>query len=434
MYKFTKLFSFSDFIAEKVNKEPDIQDANLADFYKTLEDAVAANMKFSQQGSGSYTYSKEVENVQAGLNFLGYDLPRYGVDGLFGPETGDAVARFKKDHPFAVKLGRAIFEKATTVGGQFKVDLENGPSNHGGRALGNWQSDNAWDLFAPPGTTVNSYTIGTVKKVRDTNKRSGKVYGTQVTIGGEEGYPDIFYTHLKNVKLQAGDKVALGDFIGEICEWEDWPSGTHVHIGLPYGTHLNSLLSDSDKIFTGVKDTNYFNEENIETIDAKFIKALISMLKKKNFSTTDIKKKYVTSASTVALSSQEDEAFYEAILASLGAKSTPEKIKFLKAWRQAEGGKAKNNPFNTTKKMPVDGVTNYNSVGVKNYPDRQTGLEATVKTLTLPYYSELLSKLRNDNITAQELAETDDLSTWGTGQLVSTVLRGKSINPPPIYT
>jgi hypothetical protein len=84
--------------------------------------------------------------------------------------------------------------------------------------------------------------------------------------------------------------------------------------------------------------------------------------------------------------------------------------------------------------MPVDGVTNYNSVGVKNYPDRQTGLDATVKTLTLPYYSELLSKLKNDSITAEELADTDDLSTWGTGGLVSTVLRGKSINPPPIYT
>lgn len=96
MYKFTKLFSFSDFINESSKKEPDIQDASLADFYKTLEDAVSANMKFTQQ-SGSYTYSKEVENVQAALNFLGYDLPRYGVDGKFGPETGDAVARFKKE-------------------------------------------------------------------------------------------------------------------------------------------------------------------------------------------------------------------------------------------------------------------------------------------------------------------------------------------------
>ncbi len=432
MHKFTKLFSFSDFIAES-KKEPDIQDSTLVDFYKTLEDAAAADMKFTQQ-SGAYEYSKEVENVQAALNFLGYDLPRYGVDGKFGPETGDAVARFKKDHPFAVKLGRSIFEKTTVVGGQFKVDLENGPSNHGGRALGNWQSDNAWDLFAPAGTTVNSYTAGRVKKIRDTNKRSGKVYGTQVTIEGDENYPDIFYTHLKNVKLKVGDQVGLGDYIGEICEWEDWPQGTHVHIGLPHGNHLNSLLSDSDKIFTGIKSADYFNESNIETIDAKFIKALISMLKKKGFSTTDIKTKYSVSAAAVALSSQEDEAFYEAILSSLGAKSTPEKIKFLKAWRQAEGGKARNNPFNTTKKMPVDGITNYNSVGVKNYPDRQTGLDATVKTLKLPYYSELVSKLKNDSITAEDLANTDDLSTWGTGKLVTKVLAGKSINPPPIYT
>jgi len=83
--------------------------------------------------------------------------------------------------------------------------------------------------------------------------------------------------------------------------------------------------------------------------------------------------------------------------------------------------------------MPVDGVSNYNSVGVKNYPNRQVGLEATVKTLMLPYYKELVAKLKNDNITAVELADTDDLSTWGTGSLVSKVLAGGKVSPPPIY-
>ena len=135
----------------------------------------------------------------------------------------------------------------TTIGGKFKVDLENGPANHRSRAAGNWQSDNAWDLFAPAGTPVNSYTIGRVKKIYNTNQRSGKVYGTQVTIEGDEDYPDIFYTHLKNVKLKVGNQVGLGDYIGEICEWEDWPQGTHVHIGLPYGNHLNSLTDDTKK-------------------------------------------------------------------------------------------------------------------------------------------------------------------------------------------
>jgi peptidoglycan hydrolase-like protein with peptidoglycan-binding domain len=150
------------------------------------------------------------------------------------------------------RIGQPIFEGKIIIGEKFKVDLEKGPANHSSRPLGNWQSDNAWDLFAPAGTAVNSYTIGKVKKIYNTNKRSGKVYGTQVTVTGEENYPNIFYTHLKNVELKVGDQVELGDYIGEICEWDDWPTGTHVHIGLDNGAHLKTLLLNSDKIFTGI--------------------------------------------------------------------------------------------------------------------------------------------------------------------------------------
>jgi hypothetical protein len=36
----------------------------------------------------------------------------------------------------------SIKESTTNIGGTFKTDLVNGPKNHSGRALGNWQSDN----------------------------------------------------------------------------------------------------------------------------------------------------------------------------------------------------------------------------------------------------------------------------------------------------
>ena len=103
-----------------------------------------------------------------------------------------------------------LMEGTTNIGGPFKTDLEYGPANHGSRAFGNWQSDNAWDVFAEPGSVVNSYTSGTVLKVRVSNKKSGKVFGTQVTVKGNGKYPDIFYTHLKNVKVKPGDKVSVG--------------------------------------------------------------------------------------------------------------------------------------------------------------------------------------------------------------------------------
>ena len=145
----------------------------------------------------------------------------------------------------------SLKESNTTIGGKFKVDLENGPLNHGKRAFGNWESDNAWDVFAPAGTVVNSYTEGTVSRIRDTGKNSGKVFGTQVSIKGMNNYPDIFYTHLKNVSLKKGDTVKVGDVIGVISEWVGHDNMTHVHIGLPRGKHLRDLLKNSDKIFVG---------------------------------------------------------------------------------------------------------------------------------------------------------------------------------------
>lgn len=180
----------------------------------------------------------------------------------------------EKLHNFEDKLIDKTYtlkEATTAIGGPFKTDIENGPSNHSKRAFGNWQSDNAWDIFAPPGSVVNSYTEGKVTKIRKTNKRSGKVFGTQVSIKGVGEFPDIFYTHLKNVKLKPGDTVKLGDYIGEVTEWckdescTEMHGGTHVHIGLPRGRHLRELLVNSDKIFTGSESTGMNMSDKEET-------------------------------------------------------------------------------------------------------------------------------------------------------------------------
>lgn len=166
-------------------------------------------------------------------------------------------------------------------------------------------------------------------------------------------------------------------------------------------------------------------------IDANLIERIITALKEKEFSQVDLQK-FIKKDQTVSLESKEDEDFYRAILKGLGANETPEKIKFLKAWRQGEGGSAKNNPFNTTKDVLGDDDTKYNSVGVRNYPDRQTGLNATLATLKLPYYTDLINKLKDDNITAVELANSPALDKWGTGPMARKVLAGGNVNPPAI--
>lgn len=123
-------------------------------------------------------------------------------------------------------------------------------------------------------------------------------------------------------------------------------------------------------------------------------------------------------------------AFYQGVLKGIGAKVTAEKIKFLEAWRRGEGSKAKNNPFNTTKDIPGNADTKYNSVGVRNYPDLQTGLDATLATLKLSYYKEIVSLLRKDNVKASDIARCRALKKWGTGDMAKKVLAGGDIKVP----
>ena len=126
-----------------------------------------------------------------------------------------------------------------------------------------------------------------------------------------------------------------------------------------------------------------------------------------------------------------DDAFYRAILAGIAAPTSENALTFLRAWRQAEGGKATYNPFNTTWKKP--GTTDYNSHGVKNYPDPATGLSATVKTLLSSSYSGIVDALRR-GAPPSKAAAALRASPWGTGAGVERVLALGKVSPPPIGT
>lgn len=141
-----------------------------------------------------------------------------------------------------------------------------------------------------------------------------------------------------------------------------------------------------------------------------------------------------------------DDDFYKSILSCIGAPATVENMKFLYAWRQAEGGTAKYNPFNTSRKK--QNATFYNCLskdssgkcisGVKNYSTKEDGIQATCETLKLPMYSELVNQLKSGTHSANELAKNNltALKTWGTGELIAKVLssykEGSKPNPPSI--
>ncbi len=163
-----------------------------------------------------------------------------------------------------------------------------------------------------------------------------------------------------------------------------------------------------------------------EEFDTRFNKAV-----------SDTTNKYIldlySGGGNVESSLDSDMAMYSTILDGIGAPASDENIKFLKAWRQAEGGTASNNPFNTTLDLDLDqDKTDYNSVGVKNYSTPEYGIAATIKTLRLNYYKNIVAGLQNDIGASNIASNTDELKTWGTGKGVARVLNGGKIKAPKI--
>jgi hypothetical protein len=124
-------------------------------------------------------------------------------------------------------------------------------------------------------------------------------------------------------------------------------------------------------------------------------------------------------AGRYALSEADADAFYADVLLALGMPASANRLRFMRAWRQAEGAEATWNPWNTT--WSRGRASRYNSVGVGNYATRADGLAASAGTLRLRYYTDLRARLARDD--APELvALSPDLRTWGTGAGVSRVL------------
>lgn len=87
----------ADLVGLDDKKQKISDDKLLYDFYRTLDESIQSG-GLSQQSNGSMEYQKGVESMQIGLLLLGYELPKHGVDGLFGPETAEAVKKFKTDN------------------------------------------------------------------------------------------------------------------------------------------------------------------------------------------------------------------------------------------------------------------------------------------------------------------------------------------------
>lgn len=109
------------------------------------------------------------------------------------------------------------------------------------------------------------------------------------------------------------------------------------------------------------------------------------------------------------------------VLARIGAPATRENVRVLVAWQAAEGTRAAFNPLATIRSSGQPGETRFNSVGVKNFPTYQAGLDTTIAALQNGLYGDILAALQRGD-SAQAVAQAIAGSRWGTGNLVVRVL------------
>ncbi|MBA2714203.1 MAG: hypothetical protein H0U55_11720 [Rubrobacteraceae bacterium] len=114
------------------------------------------------------------------------------------------------------------------------------------------------------------------------------------------------------------------------------------------------------------------------------------------------------------------EHFAIHLLDAVGAPASKRNLYALVSWMQAEGSRARFNPLATT--LPWPGATNFNSVGVKNYPALVDGIAATARTLNygadrdLYGYEAIRSRMRRNFRPGRTLRAVES-SEWGTGGL-----------------
>jgi hypothetical protein len=104
------------------------------------------------------------------------------------------------------------------------------------------------------------------------------------------------------------------------------------------------------------------------------------------------------------------------LLAAIGnTHPSAETVAYLQGWHRAEGGTAAYNWLNTTQDAP--GATLYNclnadcTIGVKNYPDYQAGIDAIAATLLNGRYPNTLAGLQSN----APVVDDSEMALWGTG-------------------
>jgi parallel beta-helix repeat protein len=102
--------------------------------------------------------------------------------------------------------------------------------------------------------------------------------------------------------------------------------------------------------------------------------------------------------------------FFTHVLEQLGIPSNGFALNALQIWARYEDTNAQYNPLATTMPTHKPGETNFNSAGVKNYPDMETGIDATARTIDLSYYTPIREMLALESFDEEGVKKA--VATW----------------------
>lgn len=274
-------------------KKADFVSDDVQAFFDVLKDA-ADRGGISQQNKGSMTFQKDIESIQIGLTLLGYSLPKHGIDGLFGPETAEAINQFTKDK---LKDEKQLSEASlTSPVGETSINSPYGPR---------WgRIHHGVDLRASSGTPIMSPLDG---EVIDAEIRQDACGGT-LFIKHADGY-ETRYCHCKQINVNKGDIVKKGDVValsggGKGDNGRGRSDGAHLHFEVYKNGStvdpMNHLGSEVGEFVAGAGAGAAASTK----ATPEMLNKLIELLKQREVSSEDLKKLIdpLVSSSNISLS------------------------------------------------------------------------------------------------------------------------------------
>jgi hypothetical protein len=223
-------------------------------FITTGINHIIENNQWTTSIKGSMIYLKNRSDFNGELN------KSQDKGGVAVPGAGDAIdiiggtgTSSSKGSKSARGTGNATNNATSTSAYLFGTSKSFGDSvsqkAHGARDAsqkGQWQSENAWDLFVPAYTPVYALFDGTISGI-NFYEVVPYIWGYRFTLNGSK--TNSWYTHLDSVVAKDGQSVKKGDLLGYVGQppRPDYAWDTHLHIALKDGV-LSTYLDSTGKL------------------------------------------------------------------------------------------------------------------------------------------------------------------------------------------